>query len=38
LLSTDEDTITMNYKEKTRVKEVEIQRDNISKARIAIEF
>lgn len=38
LLSTTEDTITMNYKDKTRVKEVEIKRDNISKARIAIEF
>ncbi|MDN6161363.1 MAG: ribosome maturation factor RimP [Atopostipes sp.] len=33
-----EDKILMVVKEKTKEKEVEIQRDNISKARLAVEF
>lgn len=38
LQSVDEDSITLSVKIKTRKKDVVIQRSNISKARLAIEF
>lgn len=38
LVSTTDDTITMTYKDKTREKTVDIERDNIATARIAIQF
>lgn len=38
LLSVDEQKITLSYKDKTRVKQIDISKDNISKVRLAIKF
>ena len=38
LIAVDEQTITLSYKEKTRVKTIVIPFENISKAHLAIKF
>ena len=38
LVSVSEETITLSYRQKTRIKTVDIQKTNISKIRLAIKF
>ncbi|MDR1568533.1 MAG: ribosome maturation factor RimP [Streptococcaceae bacterium] len=38
LISSTSDTIVLSYREKTRIKEIEIKKQLISKARLAIKF